>query len=1000
MTHGMIFPARAISSAKYLGLFASFGFWAAGCGMINESGLGGGMNLGGALELSCLDSMPAQLSAFAEGTVANDEEAARPFDCVDRALGTFATITRGESMEYYQSEELRGFLNRYFMTTRQVSPELMSSLMQLKAAVLGGTADRISRHDVAHIREFLKTVKTEAARLRSVIPLFMGGRNLGPDAIAATTPLLVQTAENVGAALEVATGPYTFVQLDTFIAHLNRFIHSTNPEASGTSTLALVGKCVPLMAGTKALIFGGTNGADIRANEWKTLLRVGAHLAVGYMTYANAPRDMHWVSEPGVRVVAGIAAAFAASVREIPNSTGMLTHLDQIHFRDTAKDNLIGSDDYVRMGKYIGLGLLGARALFADADGNLQISRIEALPAVLNGMAPNANIVAEWAANITEAEIPFESFSTAGRLLADYMAARAPLDQSFVEDSIRFVTGLVPDTDKYLTYVPLAFAAKAIIVGHSTSRLAGQNWRALIDSAAELAATTWLFRSQVLGSTHSWQSEAFQNGLRAAVTSALASLKRIVSRHPRSVLTFDTVDEALFAFENFASVNEIELPVTIPTISRTVRTVFKRLLAGRDPNIRSANGLTIPAILVAKHEFLRWSITQGLIENAFLQQVPAEQIFGSVLPMAQLNESAEAMRATVALREPGEELLDLLNRSPRLLVPGKIRLLFTATQRGRGMRNFEELTMLNIVRSAAKLIGEGFTEQEEDSGPLAITREQMQAAFEGVFPLMLELHQVDSDDNPEKLAADLTKYGNLFASNADGGTVIQEGEAAEMLLHVLSARGMRTELMVELARAGCPPITGTPEAPASFEMGCVRRKLFDVNPLFVRFFLPVMPRMVADVLEFSPQDRTRFFRALEDGGREGAAESAPVTASQIKRMIHLLQFSESMVQRLDLDWSSTLEINEAMNGAFPIFQRELQVASHQSGGMLEAIFGHIIRYGVPPRTPDGCRGLQCVSRVVALPTWLLAWELARRRGVQMDLSRLKLMTLFAALASS
>lgn len=968
--------------------------------MINETGNGGGMSIGGALDLACLDSMPSQLAALAQGTVTSDEQAAAPFNCVDRALETFSTLTRGENSEYYHSEELRLFLNRYFLNGRQVSRGLMNAAMETKAAILGGNGDRISRQDLSHLRDFMRTLKTEAIRLRAVLPLFMGGRNLSPEQSAAVTPLLVQSADNLGRDLEISTGRYTFAQLDNLFAQLNQFIHSNSAEAAETSALAMAGKCVPLMAGAKALIFG-TEGSEIRANEWRTLLRVGAHLAVAYITYANGPRQLDWISEPGVRVVAGMARSFAQAVREIPTATGVLSHHDQGNFRDAVAQSLDGAENYRNLSKFIGLGLLGARVLFADSEGNILLSRISALPESLNQMAPHVGPVTQWLQSALSDPLPSGAFEDAAGPLGQYMAQRVPLTRDFIESSLRFLGPLLPDADEYQSYLEMAFAIKKLITGHLQDQVAGSDWSALLETAADGSATAWLFRSQVMRSPYSWQSEEFQMGLRAAVSAAVYTLRDVVNRHANSVLTFNTLDDTLQAFGRLAAQKEIELPISIPVISGVLRPVFTRIFAGRNPAIRRANGITVPALLVAKDEFLRWSITQGLIETAFRQIVPAESLAGSVLPVVRLREVAERMRARLAERDPGAELLDLLESYPRLLRPGETKLFFPAVQRGMNDRNFEELIMLNVVRSAVKLVGEGYTsEPNRPNSTLTISKEQMQAAFEGVYPLLLELNQMDAEDVPEKLASDLTKYGNLFPSTANGGTVIEEGEAAEMLLHVLSARALRTELFDALVTAGCRPQGGTPAVPDLLPARCVREKLFGPNNgTFVRVFMPIMPRMIDEMLQMEPQERQRLFRSLEKGGREGAEADAPFTRSQLKRMIHLLQFAESMVQRFDEDWTNILEFNEAMGGAYAVFEHELTVAS-PLGGISRDIFGHIMRYGEPPRSLDNCRGLQCLARALGSFGWIINWRTASgSTRASMNLTRLKLLTLFASLGT-
>ena len=699
-------------------------------------------------------------------------------------------------------------------------------------------------------------------------------------------------------------------------------------------------------------------------------------------------------------MVAAFAQAFSGAVRQIPRPNQMLNVEDQAHLRDEVVQHLREHEDTASLAHFVGVGLLGARVLFGDEQGNILIPRIEALPQVLRNAAPELNPIFKWLENGADGELPFEAVTRAGGIFGDYLAQRAPLDASFIEDSLRFTQDLVPETEEYLTYVPLIYAVKYFITGKSNTRIAGDSWQVLLETGADAYAASWLVRTQVLANPNSWKSDAFQTGLRSAVTTIFDVLARISRHHPSDTISFDIFDQLIVAGFHFADLNAIKLPITAPTLGRTLRPFFRYVLGGRDVSAsgRLARGLTLPSIRRAKSEFLNWSVTQGWIETTFLQRIESTQLDEKTLPTQALLAQAQTLQNRSYSAGPGATLENLLDSFPRLLTVGETTLFFAANQRDLHTRGFDELSMLNILKTLLKLLAEGYTSQT-DQQPAFLTRVEIQRGMEDFFPLLSELHLTAPTDSPDGLAQTLTGEGNLFPSQANGDGVMQQGEGIEMLLHVMSARTIKDRIIEALSDAGCGPIDPRVKIDPPLHATSVREKLFHQTSIFTSQLTPYMPRMIAEFNSYSEAERARFFNALEKIGRSGSNFSEPFTPAYLQRIVNVLQFAESVYQRLDLDWSNVIERQEAM-AAFPLFKRPLQEASGKTGYELEAIFGYILRYGIPPRKPDHPNPFANLARATGYFGWLLNWKIVGASGVDIQLTRLKLVTLFAELSSA
>jgi uncharacterized protein (DUF3820 family) len=297
-------------------LFLLIGLIQQGCGFTREPAPTNETQLGSALELSCLDEIPTKLSLYMEGGLQDPIEIEKPFLCIDRALDTFTTFTRGENASSYQAAELRGFLNRYLLKTSPFSETFMSSAMEMKVALLGGSRAELTRAELTRVRGLFTLFKQEAVRLRTIMPILAG--HVSPDAenLRKVRVGLNETVSHLAARMQTPFGRYTFAQLSALLEQLNHFLDQGNPQPEPGLLLAAKNN-IPLLRGLKALFFGNTSPA-VETNEWVPLMRVSVHAAVGYLTWQNRPQPFEIQSRNGIQIIASLAEVFAAIMQEIP----------------------------------------------------------------------------------------------------------------------------------------------------------------------------------------------------------------------------------------------------------------------------------------------------------------------------------------------------------------------------------------------------------------------------------------------------------------------------------------------------------------------------------------------------------------------------------------------------------------------------------------------------------------------------------------------------------
>lgn len=115
---------------------------------------------------SCLGQSLEVVTGYFNRSMARDE-AERVIDCAATSIDVFLerTLPLG-STDAYSRDAMQSFIEVYFFENRRMDPETMPLLFRLKASVLGGSDDAISKRELLKIREMIESFRHVAADLR------------------------------------------------------------------------------------------------------------------------------------------------------------------------------------------------------------------------------------------------------------------------------------------------------------------------------------------------------------------------------------------------------------------------------------------------------------------------------------------------------------------------------------------------------------------------------------------------------------------------------------------------------------------------------------------------------------------------------------------------------------------------------------------------------------------------------------------------------------------
>jgi hypothetical protein len=230
----------------------------------------------------CLAGYDEKLFRYFSGA-SHEQEMSGFFDCVSEAFRTFGEFTRGRNEDRFEANELKGFLERYFLKTQKIPVRLLSELFLLKQALIGGSESSVSRAELELTRERMKVLKTEALRLLRYMPLRSSKTNsMSALELDRATDAASLVAKNLGAMLSSTTGRYSFERFEALLTELESVI---SPQGESTS-LGDVRRAMPLIAALKS-VFISQSKEGLESSDWPKLFEVIADSYGLYLKLAH-----------------------------------------------------------------------------------------------------------------------------------------------------------------------------------------------------------------------------------------------------------------------------------------------------------------------------------------------------------------------------------------------------------------------------------------------------------------------------------------------------------------------------------------------------------------------------------------------------------------------------------------------------------------------------------------------------------------------------------------
>ena len=194
------------------------------------------------------------------------------FHCASHSLELFEARVRGAEGGVYRPEELRRFIERYFLTELRIPDGLLAQGMALKRTLIGGDRAAITHAELARARELIESARVELLRLRPHFPLTWEKLSTGSEAeVEGALRDLEVSARNLAEEVQKSGATYAFADLTALLTELEDFVVSVPARHSFAE---LRGR-LPVLGLVKEA-FLPPSAESILASQWRTLFVEGS----------------------------------------------------------------------------------------------------------------------------------------------------------------------------------------------------------------------------------------------------------------------------------------------------------------------------------------------------------------------------------------------------------------------------------------------------------------------------------------------------------------------------------------------------------------------------------------------------------------------------------------------------------------------------------------------------------------------------------------------------
>ncbi len=277
--------------------------------------------------LSCVGEIPINVENYIFDRM-SEGEISIFVSCLQKAFTSFAQLTRGrKDSAAYSPEEIREFLEEYFLKQHKISNRLLGEFMVLKQVLVGGELDRITRNELYLAIDFLEDIRSEAIRLKPHLR-YLTPKLLKENAssevgrrLADANEGLKRFIQTISVRLQKSKKSYPLENLSAFLYEFRQFVkwdqHFQNSHE--------VSDWINFLRIFKRLTVGESKEDAIQPTEWMSLLQSISRWYLTYLQFESVVKKQPLLHGVGLQNLLYFAQELFAQVEDAINRQPLRT---------------------------------------------------------------------------------------------------------------------------------------------------------------------------------------------------------------------------------------------------------------------------------------------------------------------------------------------------------------------------------------------------------------------------------------------------------------------------------------------------------------------------------------------------------------------------------------------------------------------------------------------------------------------------------------------------
>ncbi|MCB0384846.1 MAG: hypothetical protein KDD43_05590, partial [Bdellovibrionales bacterium] len=202
----------------------------------------------------------------------SEQEVVEFWDCLNNAVQLLNKYVRGQEPHRFHKNELRDFIQQFFMPDRGITDQFLVEIMRVKTLLLGGDLIYMTKPELNEMRGLFEQAKQITLDLyphMTVINLPLQAKDSKPSSqpsVDGAIEILTKSLVQIGQMFTKYPGSYQFSHLETLVDEVDDFLTYEDP-IDRFNKLSLY---IPILAHAKSLLLGAGHQA-IQQNQWVDL---------------------------------------------------------------------------------------------------------------------------------------------------------------------------------------------------------------------------------------------------------------------------------------------------------------------------------------------------------------------------------------------------------------------------------------------------------------------------------------------------------------------------------------------------------------------------------------------------------------------------------------------------------------------------------------------------------------------------------------------------------